>query len=61
VGVFQQVFANQEPADALFDVMKMLEASGQLHAAERPNVSSQAENIVRVMRNWIKDSNLKRK
>lgn len=61
VGVFQQVFANQEPADALFDVIKMLEASGQLHAAERQQVASQAENIVRVMRNWIKDSNLKRK
>lgn len=61
IGVFQQVFANQEPADALFDVIKMLESSGQLHSAERPNVASQAENIVRIMRNWIKDSNLKRK
>jgi intraflagellar transport protein 56 len=61
VGVFQQVFANQEPADALWDVIKMLEASGQLHQGERPNVAAQAENIVRVMRNWTKDSNLKRK
>jgi intraflagellar transport protein 56 len=61
VGVFQQVFANQEPADALWDVIKMLEASGQLHAGERQNVAQQAENIVRVMKNWTKDSNLKKK
>lgn len=61
VGVFQQVFANQEPADSLFDAIKLLEGSGQLHAAERPQVAAQAENIIRVMRNWIKDSNLKRK
>ena len=61
VGVFQQVIANKEPADALWDVIKMLETSGQLHSTERQAVAQQAENIVRVMKNWAKDSNLKRK
>ena len=62
VGVFQQVIANKEPSDSLWDVIKMLEVSAQIHQNERGSpVPQQVESIVRVMKSWAKDNSVKRK
>jgi intraflagellar transport protein 56 len=61
VGVFQQVIAGREPSDSLLDAMKLLDASVQLHQAEKPQLANEAEQIQKVMRNWAKDHGLKRK
>lgn len=61
VGVFQQVIAAKEPSDSFWDVVKMLETSAQLHSGDKPQISSQAENILRVMKGYAKEHNIKRK
>ena len=61
VGVFQQVIANREQPEAFWDSMKMLETSSQLHQSDKPQLAQQADNILRIMRNWAKETNLKRK
>ncbi|RNF03989.1 tetratricopeptide repeat domain 26 [Trypanosoma rangeli] len=60
IGVFQQVFANQEPVDSLFDVVKMLESSVQQHASE-PQIAQQFESILKVIKDWLKESKVRRK
>ncbi|CCW59760.1 unnamed protein product [Phytomonas sp. EM1] len=60
IGVFQQVFANEESSDAFFDVIKMLETSVQQHADE-PAIAQQFNSIVIVMKEWAKESKIKRR
>ena len=66
VGVFQQVIAQKEPTDSLWDIVKMLESSAQLgdkdkDKAAQATQAAQADSILKVIKNWAKDSNLKRK
>ena len=49
IGVFQQVIAQKEPADALRDVFNML----------RNTQNTQVEAIIKIMRNWARESNIK--
>eukprot|EP01062_Namystynia_karyoxenos_P002618 TRINITY_DN10924_c0_g1_i1.p1 TRINITY_DN10924_c0_g1~~TRINITY_DN10924_c0_g1_i1.p1 ORF type:complete len:597 (+),score=257.31 TRINITY_DN10924_c0_g1_i1:95-1792(+) len=49
IGVFQQVVAQREPADALRDVISML----------RNTQNAQVDAIVRILRNWAKENGLK--
>ncbi|KAG8343167.1 hypothetical protein ERJ75_001609700 [Trypanosoma vivax] len=60
IGVFQQVFAGQEPADSLFDVVKMLDMSIQQHSNE-PQVAQQFESILKIIKDWVKENKLKKK
>ncbi|CCW67262.1 unnamed protein product [Phytomonas sp. Hart1] len=60
IGVFQQVFANEESSDAFFDVIKMLEASCQQHADD-PSIAQQFNSIAVMMKEWAKESKLKRR
>lgn len=60
IGVFQQVFANEESADALFDVIKMLETSVQQRADE-PQVAQQFGSIASMMKDWAKEAKIKRR
>ncbi|CAD2213700.1 tetratricopeptidedomain 26 [Angomonas deanei] len=60
IGTFQQVFANEESADALFDVMKMAESSVELYKSEDPALSQDFEAIHVIMRDWAKEAKLKR-
>lgn len=60
VGVFQQVFANEEPADSLFDVIKMCETSVQQHADDS-KVAQQFASISSMMKEWAKEAKLKRR
>lgn len=61
VGVFQQVIAGKEPTDSLFDVIRMLENSSQIHQNDRSNIVQQSESITRVMKSWAKDNSVRRK
>lgn len=61
IGVFQQVVAGKEPAESFWDVAKLLETSAQIHAQERPQLSAQAEQIARVLKNWARDNSLKKR
>eukprot|EP01060_Flectonema_neradi_P012302 TRINITY_DN19169_c0_g2_i1.p1 TRINITY_DN19169_c0_g2~~TRINITY_DN19169_c0_g2_i1.p1 ORF type:complete len:561 (+),score=85.70 TRINITY_DN19169_c0_g2_i1:80-1762(+) len=49
IGVFQQVIAQKEPPDALRDVFNML----------RNTQNTQVEAIIKIMRNWARESNIK--
>lgn len=49
VGVFQQVIANKEPADALRDVVGML----------RNSRNNQVDTIVHIMKTWAKQNGIK--
>ncbi|AIO00224.1 hypothetical protein LPMP_292770 [Leishmania panamensis] len=60
IGVFQQVFANEEPADSLFDVMKLIDASLQRHVDDQPTVQ-QFSSMLALMKDWAKDAKLKRR
>lgn len=60
IGVFQQVYANEESADSLFDVMKMLETSTQQHSDE-PQVAQQFAAILSAMKEWAKEAKLRRR
>ncbi|EPY25558.1 tetratricopeptide repeat domain 26 [Strigomonas culicis] len=61
IGVFQQVYANEETADALFDVMKMMESSVEQYRQSDAAVSQEFERILQLMRDWVKEVKLKRK
>lgn len=60
IGVFQQVYANEETSDAFFDVMKMVDSSIQQHADD-PAVVRDFTQILTVMKEWSKDAKLKRR
>ncbi|KAK7200218.1 putative intraflagellar transport protein C3 [Novymonas esmeraldas] len=60
IGVFQQVLANEEPADSLFDVMKLIDTSVQQHADDPP-VAQQFSSMLALMKDWAKDAKLKRR
>eukprot|EP00758_Cryptobia_borreli_P007927 Tbor_TRINITY_DN5343_c1_g1::TRINITY_DN5343_c1_g1_i1::g.4511::m.4511/K19685/TTC26, IFT56, DYF13; intraflagellar transport protein 56 len=61
VGVLQQVAANKEPPESVWDVARMLEASAKAHQeGGRQQHAQQTEKIMTTIRSWARDNTKKK-
>lgn len=60
IGVFQQVYANEESAELLSDVIKMLEMSVQQHADDA-QVAHSFSSLISIIKDWMKETKIRRR
>lgn len=61
-GVLQQVAAGKMSAESLWDVIRILDASGKAHQeAKRNQLAQQAQRMCEIMQSYAKDANISRR